>query len=180
MSLPNSNPNVTQNMHKFIFLANEYKGSKTAQLYRMFEFPLLDFQAASYMAEDLGYVKITKKTQGDYRFEVLSMPEDLDLGVDVRNLINTLTFVFKRLEKDETDLAEWELNSWMEGYPTHDQLIAMKWLLNQGILGTYDIVISNPKKLKLPDTVQTCYCIAGNEKKRWGEKQVPDKSRIVR
>lgn len=171
---------VTENMHKFVYLANEYKGSKTAQLFKMFEFPLLDFQAASYLAEDLGYVKIIKKSKGDYRFEVLSMPEDLNLGDDVRYLINTLQFVFTRLEKDETDLAEWELNSWMEGYPTHDQFIAVKWLLNNGILGSYDITVSYPKEMKLPNDTRTYYCIAGNESKRWGEKQIPDTNRIVR
>lgn len=178
--MPTENNTATENMHKFVYLANEYKGSKTAQLFKMFEMPLLDFQAAAYLAEDLGFVKIIKKNAADYRFEVVSVPEEFYFGRDVRNLIVTLQFVFQRLARDETDLAEWELNSWMEGYPTHDQFIAVKWLLNNGILGTYDIVISNPKKLKLPDTVQTVYCLAGNEKKRWGEKQIPDKKRIVR
>jgi len=170
----------TENMHKFVYLANEYKGSKTAQLFKMFSFSLLDFQAAAYLAEDLGYVKIVKKNKADHRFEVVALPEDMNFGTEVRDLINTLTYVFKRLEKDETDLAEWELNSWMEGYPIHDQFIAVKWLLNQGVLGTYEIEISNPKEMKLPNTVHTYYCIAGNEKKHWGEKQIPDKKRIVR
>jgi len=178
--MPNQPISAMQNMHKFVYLANEYAGSKTAQLFKMFDFPLLDFQAASYLAEDLGYVAIKKKAKGDYRFEVLKLPEKWEFGTETETLIDRLAYVFQRLEKDETDLAEWELNSWCEGYPAHDQFIAMKWLLNEGVLGTYDIVISNPKKLKLPDTVQTVYCVAGNEKKRWGEKQIPDKSRIVR
>ncbi len=171
---------ATQDMHKFVYLANEYKGSKTTQLYKMFSFPLLNFQAASYLAEDLGYVKITEKSKGDHRFEVVALPESWDFGDEVNDLIKTLTFVFQRLEKMETDLAEWELNSWMEGYPTHDQFIAVKWLLNNGVLATYDIEYTNPKEMKLPNTVQTCYTIAGNEGKRWGEKQIPDKKRIVR
>lgn len=170
---------ATENMHKFVYLANEYKGSKVEQLYKMFNFPLLDYQAAAYLAEDLGFVKIVKKKSEDHRFEVVSMPEDLDFGTDVRNLISTLQFVFLRLSKDEIDLSEWELNAWMEGYPTHDQFIAVKWLLNNGVLGTYEIKVSN-REVKLPDTVQTYYTTAGNESKRWGEKQIPDKKRIIR
>lgn len=169
-----------ENMHKFIYLANEYKGSKTAQLFRMFSFPLLDFQVASYLAEDMGFVKITEKKKGDHRFEVVKLPEEWMLGEEVSNLIKTLTYVFQRLEKMETDIAEWELNSWMEGYELQDQFIAVKWLLNEGILTTYEVEYTNPKEMNLPNTIQTCYTLAGNESKRWGEKQVPDKKRIVR
>lgn len=171
---------ATHNMHKFVYLANEYKGSKTAQLYHMFQMPLLDYEAAAYLAQDLGFVKITEKVKGDFRFEVVSLPEKIELDADLHDLIKTLTYVFKRLEKKETDLEQGELTAWMEGYPTHDQFIAMKWLLNEGVLGTYEIVTRSDKKLGLPDTTRTMFCVAGNESKRWGEKQVPNKSLIVR
>lgn len=164
---------TTVNMHKFVYLANEYKGSKLEQLFKMFQMPLLDFQAAAYLAQDLGYVKIDEKSK---KFEVVDMPINMPLGEEIKDLTQTLLYVFERLAKDETDLSEWELNSWMEGYPTHDQFIAVKWLLNNGHLATYDVTT---KTLKDKTDTYTYYCLAGNESKRWGRKQFADKSKLV-
>ena len=160
-------------MHKFVYLANEYKGSKLEQLFKMFQMPLLDYQAAAYLAEDLGYVVVDQKSK---KYEVKALPEDFNLGNDVRSLISTLQFVFQRLARDETDLAEWELNAWMEGYPTHDQFIAVKWMLNNDVLAPYEVT---PKTLKKKTDTYTYYCLAGNEGKKWGRKQFPDQSKLV-
>lgn len=164
---------VTENMHKFMYLANEYQGSKIEQLFKMFQMPLLDYQAAAYLAEDLGFLTVDQKNK---KFEVKALPEDLNTGKEVRELINTLQFVFARLAKDETDLAEWELNSWMEGYPTHDQFIAVKWMLNNGMLATYEV---KTKTLKGKVDTYTYYCVSGNEDKKWGRKQFPNQKRLV-
>ena len=167
---------ATENMHKFVYLANEYKGAKLQKMFEMFQMPLVDFNAAVWLAEDLGYIEIEKRAKSEDRVKVLALPETFEFGQRVRDLTNTLTYIFNRLAKDKTDLTEDELNSWMVGYPTHDQLVAMKVLINKGVLEDY---IVTTRTLKGATDNYTFYSLAENASKRWGRKQFADQTRLV-
>lgn len=159
-------PTATENMHKLVYLANEYPGAKMGKLVNLFQMPLIDFNAAVWLACDLGYMTVDEKTG---KFKVVDIPTQWAFGDRLRTLIGTLTFVFNRLAKNETDLGESELNDWNRGYPVHDQFIAVKYLLNEGFLDSYEIKSVDFKGA--PEATYTFYCLAGNAGKKWGKKQ---------
>lgn len=166
-------PTATENMHKVVYLANEYPGKSLVEFRDMCQMPLIDFNAAIWLAEDLGYMTASEATN---EFSIKSLPEKWELGDRLKNLVNTLMFIFQHIAKDEKDLMEIELNQWMAGHPVHDQFIAVKFLINKGFLSTYEVVSKDLPGI--PATPYTFYCLAMNVDKRWGVKQFKDQKKL--
>lgn len=154
-------------LHKLIYLANEYPDKSITELAELFRIPIIDINAAIWMAQDSGFISVDEKKK---TFKVENIPEKWELGKNVAMLVNTLLYVFRRLAKDGSDIEDGNLALWLGGYPTHDTLIAIKYLINENNLVSYT--------LKDGKDEYTFYTLTENTGKKWGQKQFKDKAKL--
>ena len=178
------NPKDLQNIHKLVYLAQQYDKKTIRELGEMFSMTMLNVNATIWRARDLGYLKIDDKT-GEY--SVTSVPEDWRFGEDVEHLMTTLVYTFNKLAEQESDLEDQQLSQWCAGHMTHDYTVAMKRLIENRILATYEetAVVEMPtskkakgkgKKAKTYESTYTFYTLWKNLEQRWGRKQFNDQT----
>lgn len=175
-----------ENAHKLGFLANEYAGKSITELAEFFQMGPLDFNVAVWRAQDMGFITVDSK-DGKVTFH-----ENLGkwiFGEETDRLISAIPYAIAKLNEDEADMEEQYMINWASGHRLHDYLVAIKWLLNEGIIASYEIenttVIPPSKKGKkrgkqTKKTVDkyTFYTLPLNEKHHWGLKQFEDQDRV--
>lgn len=174
-----------ENVHKLVFLANEYPGKQFIEIANMLQMGALDKNVAIWRAQDAGFLTINE----DDSYTVDLVPDKWELGGDVANLVELITYTFKRLARDETDMEENILGNWCVGYPVHDVMIALKTLINDKVLVDYEVKHFDDKpqskkakgRGKQPEQVEnvyTFYTLYENMEMRWGAKQFKNQEEL--
>jgi hypothetical protein len=180
MTKPELTERQLNNMHKVVFLANQYHHESLFELSKLFDMPMIDSNNAIRAAEEWGYLVVDKHTGG---YSVDTVPEKWEFGKEVQNLTDELLFMFRWLAEDETDLHEQELNVWLGGYRSMDYGIVLNVLLDNRTIVTYDVIntVQLPAKSKKArvrgekgETVKDTYVfytLFENLEQQWGRKQ---------
>lgn len=174
-------------VHKVVFLANEYPKKTLQDLAKLFELPALDINNAIWRAQDMGFLVIN----GDSTFSVDRVPDSdmWQFGESVESLKAQLIYYFKHLARSESDIEETYLGNVTGGYPSHDVFVALKVLLADRVLATYQItdLLEIPaskkakgkgKKPEVREDVYTFYTLWENSEQQWGKKQFKDTSKL--
>lgn len=152
---------MLENANKVVYLAEQYPEHNLTQLISLLQLPAIDINNAVWAAIDMGW--LTEPDKKTKRVEVLQRPEPYYFGESVDDLQDILLYAFERLGKQETDLEEYSLSQWVQGYPSHDVLIAMRLLLDGKKLHEYMIEDG--------ENNYTFYTLYENKDKVWGSKQ---------
>lgn len=162
------NQTIMQNVHKIVYLINEYPKKNIKDIASLFNISPLDLNAAIWLARDLGYII---PNGSDKSFIVDTVPPKWEFGNEVKDLVDTLVYTFEHLAKDEEDIEDTILGNLTQGYAAQDVMIAVKFLINRKVLSEY--IIKDGKE------EYTFYTLIGNIDKQWGRKQFkkPPKSK---
>lgn len=153
---------TTENVHKFVLLANQYQDHTVGDLAELFQLPAIDMNVAIWAAEDASMITVDKKTK---KITIGHLPEYWSLGSDVEHLKSLIMSTLKHFAKDKSDLEETYFAGWCAGYTTQDIVIATISLELSGDIATYEIEDTGG------DSTYTFYCLPENLSKRWGQKQ---------
>lgn len=170
---------MIENAHKLTYMLYCYPKKTIMEIINFFQLPPVHINAAIWKAEDMGYISKADSETG--MVEILSAPEPFEFGDTTNELMELLKYCFQKLSVDEKDLEENYLNQWLAGYGSHDHIVAMKYLLNTGVLAEYTVDDTQmdekgrpvlDKKTKEPVVNEyVFYTLAGNEDHRWGERR---------
>lgn len=175
-----------QDVHKAVFICNEYPDKTIREVASLFELGALDINNALWRAEDLGFITVEEART----FKVNKLPAEWNLGEDVDLLREALLYTFNHMARSEADLEETYLSNMTKGYPAHDVAIVIKGLLREGVIVNYDLTNTTvmPNKSKKArgrgepgETVKdtyTFYTLTENLEQQWGKKQFPDQTRV--
>lgn len=156
---------ATSDLHKILYLCKTYPKHSIKQLVGLLVMNPIDTNCALWRAQDEGYITITSD-----HYKIHKLPEQWEMGDEVLELMTQMTYLFERMARDKGDLSEEQLDVWCSGNLPQDQLIARNMLIENEILGTYDIY--DPKD----ESTYKFYTLASNVGKRWGESHFKDKS----
>lgn len=174
-----------EQVHKIVFLANEYPSKTMQEIAKLFEMPPLDINIAIWRAADMGFLTIDENN----KFTIHEVPDKWELGDNINFLKTQLTYYFSHLARDEADLEETYLSNLTAGYPAHDHLIVMKLLLSERILTSYKLIeeieIPVSKKAKVRgkkplkhDQAYTFFSLWANSEQQWGRKQFKEGTKL--
>jgi hypothetical protein len=182
------------NVHKVVYLMNEYPGKTINDFATTFLVPemgVFDINTSIWRAEDLGYLVISDpEFDGSGHYSVDRVPEKWQFGPEVEGLLRSIPFLIEKLNKEEGDIMERQLQTWFApNYARHDYGIALRLLLNDHTIASYELTnvnkIEPSKKAKgkgeKPKEIRdsyTFYTMWQNGEQRWGVKQFPDQSRV--
>lgn len=152
---------ILENSHKIAYLIQQYPEHKLEQIIGLVQLPAIDINVAIWTAIDNGLISEPDQETGKSTF--LKAPKKWQFGDTVDPLKETLIYAFKNLAKKESDIEENYLNGWLQGYTPHDELIAMKQLLNDQVFAEYMIEDG--------DSQYTFYTLYENRDKLWGRSQ---------
>ncbi len=169
------------NVHKVVFLANEYSTKPMKEISSLVILPPADVNVAIWRAIDMGFLTV----DNDDKVTIHEVPEVWELGEDVEYLKQTIVYLFKHLARDEMDLEENLFGHWTAGYATHDVMIAMKLLLADKVMSTYEItnaeIVKKGTKTReevTRDSTYTFYTLWENNEQMFGRKQFKDQSKL--
>lgn len=152
---------VVDNAAKVTFLVREYPDHTLGQIIELLGMPAININTAIWYAQEQGWISEPDEETG--KVTLLNEPTTWEFGDSTNNLEAMLVYSFNQLVKKETDLEETYLSNWTAGYPSHDVLIALKDLENQGILVQYQLEDGENKYV--------FFTLAENRDKLWGQKQ---------
>lgn len=169
---------MIENAQKLTYMLYCYPTKTIMEIINFFQLPPIHINAAIWKAEDMGYISKADPETG--MVEILSSPEPFEFGDTVEELMELLKYSFDKLSAEEKDLEENYLNQWLAGYGSHDHIVAMKYLLNNGVLAEYTVsdqqfdgkgkpVLGEDKEPLINEYV--FYTKAGCEDNRWGERR---------
>lgn len=173
-------PQGLQNANKFVYLAKAYPEKDVPGLLGLFRLSPIDMNCAIWYALELKWIEIEdrkemrpildKKGQptGEQEVElqyvkVVGQPDTWGFGEAEEYLEDSLVYAFGKLNAEEKDLEENYLGNWLAGYAPQDTLIAVKHLLEDGVLHEYQIEDG--------DNSYIFYTLKANVGKNWGAKQ---------
>lgn len=172
---------MKENANKFAYLVKAYPEKNVNDIINLFRLAPVDVNSAIWLATELNWIKIDhrketvelpdpKKKNATISqevtipyAEVTGGPEVWDFGSDVKELEDTLQYAFEHINKDENDMEENYLSSWLQGYAPQDSLIAVKHLMEDGVLHEYQLEDGENKYI--------FYTLKKNADKLWGQKQ---------
>lgn len=187
-----------QNVHKLVYLANEYPDKKVTDfdketqidngLVGLMQVPILDLNIALWNAEEMGLLFVDKEAN-TYSVQDVPDSDQWQLGSEVKHIQDGFMQLLRKKAEADDDFAEQTLNFWLMGYSSQDQLCAIKQLLSDGKIKTYTLTnetVIEPskkgkrrgKKVKTVTDTYTFYCLPENEGKELGRKQFQDASRV--
>lgn len=152
---------IKQNAQKFAYLIKAYPEKTVPDVISLFQMGPIDINTAIWAAIDLGY--IADMDQETRRTSIKQLPKTWDFGQEEADLQFALEYAFTKINAEEKDMEENYLNNWVGGYPAEDALIAMKRLLETGVLHEYQIEDG--------DNAYIFYTLKKNAGKNWGTKQ---------
>lgn len=172
---------ITENAHKLAYLAKSYPEMPLDDIRQIVAWTLLDYNNAIWRAKELELISVeqrsveqkaphpTKKNKFvtemvDVPFAVfVDAPLEWSFGTLQDDLQSSIKYMFTQLEAKEDDLEEHYLNSYLQGYPPREHLIAVQYLLETGVLHEYMIEDN--------DNPYLFYTLKKNAGKNWGQKQ---------
>jgi hypothetical protein len=194
MKITDLTPTEVEIVHKLVWLMNEYPGKTINDFAGTFLQPdmgVFDINVAIWQAEAVGYIVLDDPNfDGEGHYKVDMVPDDYEFGEDVAGLMKSIPFLIARMNKEEGDIMEKQLQLWFApNHPRFNYTIALKRLLNDRVIASYELTNVNKipasKKAKgrgktdkeIRDTY-TFYTMWENGEQRWGAKQFPDQSRV--
>lgn len=168
---------MRHNANKIAFYVQQYPEKKVSEMLAVLELPAIDINTAFWAAQELGWISEPNKEKDSV--ELLSVPEIWDFGDNVAELEEALLYAFARLATKETDLEEFYISQWTEGYPKQDVLVAIKHLLVERKLAEYEVKDASVdekgnKVYKDGEQVMETYIfytLYENGEQMWGRKQ---------
>lgn len=182
--MPKTKAQSTQRMlelaNKFVYLCQAYPEKNIDQIINLYHVPPVDMNCAVWLAIDLGWIKTEERTEEVDETNikgkvvgkkevvvtypiVIGKPETWQFGEVEVELENAITYAFVKLNAEEKDLEENYLGGQLNGYAPHDVLIAVKHLLDDGVLHEYEIEDG--------ENAYIFYSLKENAGKNWGQKQ---------
>lgn len=152
---------MRENANKFAYLVKAYPEKTVPEIIQLFSLPAVDLNCAIWAAVELKF--ITEMNMKSNHSKVRNLPETWDFGPDVKELQNSITYAFEKLNKDEKDMEENYLSNWTAGYFPQDILVGMKQLLEDKVLHEYE--------LEDGENAYIFYTLYENAGKNWGTKQ---------
>jgi hypothetical protein len=152
---------IKQNAQKFTYLVMAYPEKTVPKLISLLQMGPIDINTAIWAAVELGY--ITEMDQEDQHTHPAFKEIKWELGPQIEYLQDALIYAFEKLNAQEKDMEENYLSNWLGGHASHDALIAVKLLLEDGILHEYQIEDGENSYI--------FYTLKENEGKNWGQKQ---------
>lgn len=163
--------------HEIVYLAKESPIRDIDKFVNSIAQPVIDTNVAVWLAEDMGFIEVNQKTR---KYEVVKEPETWQFSDNTNHLIEQLAFTFDRFaEREKDDLSEGQLNIWLNGYAPHIQILAMRNLLNRGMIGEYELQQRVLKGKKAKTEKYTFFGAAGTIGEQRGRKQFPDQSKLI-
>lgn len=173
--------NIINDAHKLVYLAKAYPEKNITDVQALFYMPTVNMNAAIWYAFDEGYLKVVKRevtievespkknkkptlqnVEQDF-FEVTGKPDEWKFGEAEQALEDVIEYAFEHVNAEEKDLEEYYLAAQLNGYAPQDILIAIKHLLDRGILHEYQIEDHGNNYI--------FYTLKRNADKVWGAKQ---------
>lgn len=175
------------NAHKVAFICNAYPEKKIGEIGEMFMLAIMEFNTAVWRAEELNYIEVAQNGSGEVRIDTL--PKEWKFDEDVTILLQDIPYVLKKFAVKESDIEENYLTNWTAGFPSQDVFIAIKKLLADGVIATYNVInvnkiepskkgIKRGKKTKTVEDTYTFYTLPENAENQWGRKQFPDQDKL--
>lgn len=172
------------NVHKVVYMVNEYPSKTLPEIAALFHLPAIDINVAIWRAQDMGFFTVDDEGKAT----IHEVPKKWEFGELIDDLCNTIEYTFRRLARDEMDMEENIFGHWTAGYPVHDVMIAMKKLINDKVLVDYEIkdyteeflskkAKGRGKKPEMKESIYTFYTLYENMEMRWGAKQFKEESR---
>lgn len=176
-NLPKLENKILNDMHKVVFYATEYPEKGIKEIAEGFnQMSPIDFNAACWRAQDEGLMSIDKKT-GEVK--VLKTPETWEFGESVNHLIQLTPYILGKLAEVEADPEENFYANYVAGYIGFDVVIAVRYMMKQGIMGSYEVKDTTElEDGKTTTDTYLFYCLPENVEKRWGEKQFKDQEKL--
>ena len=170
-------PRQLQDVHKILYFCSQYPDKDIKEVAATFsQMSAIDFNAACWRAQDLGHLFIDKETG---KIDVLTIPEEWHFGETVDHLVTTTPYILKKLAEVEADPEENFYANYVSGYPGFDVIVAMKYMLENKIMASYEVkdISTSENGEKVTDTY-VFYTLPENLEKRWGEKQFKDQTKL--
>ena len=180
---PGLNSDMLHNIHKVVFLANEYPTKTIQKIVELFQVPGITSNVAIWAAIDMGYLTIEEETG---KVTIHKLPEEWEFGPAVDELRQALVYTLHHLARTEQDMEENYLLNWCGGLPNHDILVATRSLLENKVLSTYEVInetiiergVKSKKPPKVINDTYTFWTLYDNREQLWGRKQFADQSRL--
>ena len=146
----------------------------------------LETDVAIWRAQDLGYLFVDDKTR---LYKVEKVPEKWELGPEITEIENLILYGLKKRGEKEQDLEDGYFGMWVAGLPTHRVLIAVKKLINERKIITYELTaidtikpskkgLGRGKAPKEIENTYTFYSLWDNAEQQWGRKQFKENTRF--
>lgn len=127
---------MLHNAHKIAFLMQQYPEKLLPEVTTLMAMPAIDINSAIWTAEEFGLIATPNKETHELKF--LAEPKDgWVFGNEVDDLEDATLFCLTMLARQEMDLEEFFITTWIKGYPTFDTLVAVKHLLTTNRLVEY-------------------------------------------
>jgi len=162
---------------KFKYLDDEIDSTDIRSLAKTFtQMGPIDFNAACWRAQDEGYLFIDKKSG---KVDVLKVPDEWVFDATIEHLTTVTPYVLSKLAESEADPEENFYAEYVSGYSPLDVMIAVRYMLRQKIITTYEIkdVSEDENGEKVTETY-LFYSLPENAEKRWGEQQFKDQEKL--
>ena len=177
MSNPKLVGKILNDVHKVVFYASEYPEKDIKELAGGFSnMSPIDFNGACWRAQDEGYLTIDKQS-GEVK--VLKTPEKWEFGEGVDHLISLTPYILTKLAEVEADPEENFYANYTNGYTGYDVVIAVRYMMKQGIMASYEVKDTTTMEdgSEVTDTY-LFYTLPENVKHRWGEQQFKDQEKL--
>lgn len=190
------NKRMIENAQKIAYMASVYPEKKMTEqdirtgedhgLAGLFQTSPIEFNAAAWAAQDLGYLDVGK----DNTITIKDLPEEWNFGELVEHLMTELPYCVGKINANEADIEDEYLGSmWTAGFPAQDVAIAIKRLIETKQLASYEVKNETHIKPNREERrkgaeektivdVYTFYTLPENADKRWGEKQFEDPEKL--
>ena len=168
-----------ENAHKAAYIIKSNPDLDLAGILDKLKMPAIDINCSLWLAQELDLISEPNKETGNVEF--LHDPEDgWKFGTGIERIRRQLVYALEQLAKKENDLTIEEVEGWCQGYALHDIEIARKTLVEERVIGTYEL--TDPKDLQ---STYTFYTLYEHSEQMWGKtrfkvqptgEEVPDNS----
>lgn len=177
MQKPKLEGKILHDVHKVVFYCSEYPEKNIQEVAAgLAGMSPIDFNGACWRAQDEGWLSIDTKT-GEVK--VLGTPDKWQFGDAIDHLIAITPYILTQLAKVEADPEENFYANYTSGYVGYDVVIAVRWMMKNGIMSSYTIKDTTTMEdgSKVTDEY-LFYTLPENVDKRWGEQQFKDQEKL--
>lgn len=190
------NKRIIENAHKIAYVVSLYPEKKMTDMdpatghdegiAGLFQTSPIEFNAGAWAAQDLGLFSVDK----DNVVTVKDLPTEWSFGELVEHLMVEIPYAIGKINENEADIEDEYIGTmWTAGFPSQDVIIAMKRLLETGVITSYEVknetkITPNREQRRAGEEERTIvdtytfYTLPENAEHRWGEKQFIDQERL--